>query len=71
MKNESNNQAPSENSNKKSKSAKRNKRTKRANGEGTLVKRLGADGKTVVGWKAAVTLGYKADGTADRRWVQT
>lgn len=43
--------------------------SKRANGEGTLVQRLAKDGKTVTGWKAAVTVGYKPDGKPDRRWI--
>ncbi|GAA5514948.1 transposase from transposon Tn916 [Deinococcus carri] len=40
---------------------------KRANGEGTISKRK-KDGK-VVGWKGSVTVGMKANGTLDRRWV--
>lgn len=40
---------------------------KRANGEGTIVK-IKKDGK-VIGWRAAIVIGYRADGTADRRWV--
>ena len=43
------------------------KATKKANGDGTLSKRL-KDGK-LVGWKGAVSVGYKADGKPDRRWV--
>lgn len=41
---------------------------KRANGEGTLSKRKDKSGK-VIGWRAAVTVGYKPDGSQDRRWV--
>jgi len=43
------------------------KARKKANGDGTLSKRL-KDGK-LVGWKGAVSVGYKADGKPDRRWV--
>ena len=43
--------------------------SKRANGEGTISPRMGKDGKTVIGWKAAVTVGYKPDGKPDRRWL--
>lgn len=49
--------------------ARKRSSTKRANGEGTLVQRLAKDGKTVTGWKAAVTVGYKPDGKPDRRWL--
>ncbi|WP_135230148.1 tyrosine-type recombinase/integrase [Deinococcus fonticola] len=41
---------------------------KRANGEGTLSKRKDKSGK-VIGWRAGVTVGYKPDGSQDRRWV--
>ncbi|WP_019588210.1 tyrosine-type recombinase/integrase [Deinococcus apachensis] len=41
---------------------------KRANGEGTLSRRKDKNGKTV-GWRAAVTVGTKADGKPDRVWV--
>ncbi|MFC4456098.1 hypothetical protein [Deinococcus sonorensis] len=41
---------------------------KRANGEGTLSRRKDKSGKTI-GWRAGVVVGYKPDGTADRRWV--
>lgn len=41
---------------------------KRANGEGTMSRRKDRNGRTV-GWRAAVTVGVKADGTPDRRWV--
>lgn len=40
---------------------------KRANGEGTISKRM-RDGK-VVGWRTAVTLGYDDQGRQIRRWV--
>ena len=43
--------------------------SKRANGEGTITPRIGKDGKSVVGWKAAVTVGYKPNGKPDRRWI--
>ena len=39
----------------------------RANGEGTISPRK-KDGKTV-GWKGAAVVGYKPDGSEDRRWV--
>jgi integrase len=42
--------------------------SKRNSGEGTLVKRKNAEGKTI-GWKGAVTVGFKLDGSPDRRWV--
>lgn len=41
---------------------------KRANGEGTMSRRKDKAGKTV-GWKAAVVVGHKEDGTLDRRWI--
>lgn len=41
---------------------------KRANGEGTLSRRKDKSGKTI-GWRAAVTVGYDANGAQDRRWV--
>lgn len=41
---------------------------KRANGEGTLSRRKDKTGKTI-GWRAAVVVGYRVDGTEDRRWV--
>lgn len=41
---------------------------KRIDGEGTLSKRKGKNGK-LTGWKGAVTVGFKLDGTPDRRWV--
>jgi integrase len=44
------------------------KTLKRADGEGTISKRLDANGKTI-GYKGAVSVGYKVDGTEDRRWV--
>lgn len=40
---------------------------KRADGEGTISPRL-KDGK-VIGWRAGIVVGEKADGTQDRRWV--
>ncbi|WP_425146534.1 tyrosine-type recombinase/integrase [Deinococcus sp.] len=43
-------------------------RKKSANGDGTLSKRKDKNGKHN-GWKGAVVVGYKADGTLDRRWV--
>jgi integrase len=39
----------------------------RANGEGTISQRR-KNGK-VVGWKGAAVVGYKPDGSEDRRWV--
>jgi integrase len=44
------------------------KTLKRADGEGTISKRLDANGKTI-GYKGALTVGYKPNGTEDRRWV--
>ena len=44
------------------------KALKRADGEGTIVPRKNKEGK-IVGWKAAVTVGFKANGVPDRRWV--
>ena len=47
----------------------REKKTlKRASGEGTISKRRDKTGK-VIGYKGAVTVGLKPDGTIDRRWV--
>jgi integrase len=44
------------------------KTLKRADHEGTISKRLDANGKTI-GYKGAVRVGFKTDGTEDRRWV--
>jgi integrase len=44
------------------------KSLKRADGEGTISKRLDKSGKTI-GYKGALTVGYKSDGKEDRRWV--
>ena len=41
---------------------------KRADGEGTISKRLDKNDK-VIGYKGAVRVGFKTDGTEDRRWV--
>ena len=41
---------------------------KRANGEGTISRRKDKAGRTI-GWRGAVVVGQKADGTLDRRWV--
>jgi integrase len=41
---------------------------KRADGEGTISKRLDKNGRTI-GYKGAVRVGFKPDGTEDRRWV--
>jgi integrase len=41
--------------------------SKRGNGEGTISKRM--RGGKVVGWRAAVMLNAKADGTKQRQWI--
>ena len=43
-------------------------RKKSANGDGTLSKRKDKDGNTI-GWKGAIIVGHKANGTLDRRWI--
>jgi integrase len=44
------------------------KALKRADGEGTLIPRKDKAGQ-VIGWKGAVTVGFKVGGIPDRRWV--